>query len=643
MQRKKYYLFTYLCIDSLSAIENITRRTDQNMALFCEEDDQVELVSYYELERYTGLKKHERSFLNKEQCVAFIDEILRECGLTFEEIDVVWGNRSIQKGVNKELLKKIEKFFVQGSFYPHHYYHVFSCLQMNTEKCNKDMLVLSVDGGPDFVDVDAEKPYTYAGCYRKGGNLSFFPVASPGPLWTLAKNHFGMKEGSLMALASACNTELYGFNASIPLIKNTRDLEKAYNYFAELVSYAEKAFSENDESKFSGYDERFSQEECMISCVIKEIQRVSLLIMDENIKQAHKLFNIDFTNCILGVSGGFALNCPSNTYLIEKYRFQEFLSPPCVNDSGISLGMGLFFMYMQKQTTRFCLKSAFHGYRCTDEELETCQKKYRMYIKDVCKFDVNKAVKDLQTAPLLWVEGAAEIGPRALGHRSIIADPRNANNKNELNIYKQRYFWQPVAPIVLHTYGAEWFEKYFYSPFMLHIFKFKKEKAEQVPVVVHFDNTARVQSLKKEDSFLYLLMHEFYKETGVPMICNTSLNDRGEAIINTLDQAINFALRKKVNIIYFEGVRIELCNHEKYPETSYETRKYSRYFEYSSLNFQYKNMNPLKLPVNILHYYYTSPSLMKKYNVSNINDAKIVERLVKAVFRKTKIDTFLEQ
>ena len=212
MRKNKYFLFAYLCIDPLSWSEHVARRTDQNMALFKADGDRYDLVAYYELERYSGLKKHERSFPNVKQCTAFINTLLSEIGLSLEQVDVIWGNKELEKGVNENQREKISHFFSEGSFYPHQYYHLFSCLQINAARCDDEMLAFAVDGGPDFVDVGDVKPYYYAGCYRKNGVLSFFPVYSPGPLWTLAKNRFGIKEGTLMALSSACNTKLIGFD-----------------------------------------------------------------------------------------------------------------------------------------------------------------------------------------------------------------------------------------------------------------------------------------------------------------------------------------------------------------------------------------------------------------------------------------------
>lgn len=149
--------------------------------------------------------------------------------------------------------------------------------------------------------------------------------------------------------------------------------------------------------------------------------------------------------------------------------------------------------------------------------------------------------------PIVWYDGQSESGPRALGHRSIIADPRSIRNKDLINLYKQRQWWRPVAPIILEDFLEEWFENAYPSPYMLNNFVIRQEKKELVPAILHLDLTARVQTINQEsDEALYHVIQNFYERTGIPIVCNTSLNDRGEPIIETVEQAFNFALRKKL-------------------------------------------------------------------------------------------------
>lgn len=122
----------------------------------------------------------------------------------------------------------------------------------------------------------------------------------------------------------------------------------------------------------------------------------------------------------------------------------------------------------------------------------------------------------------------------------------NMEHKNLLNLYKQREWWRPVAPIILEKYVKEWFENGFSSPYMLNNFCVDSTLSDHVLGILHLDGTARVQTIDYNlDNKLWKVVSDFYELTGIPIISNTSLNDKGEPIVNTIAQALNFALRKK--------------------------------------------------------------------------------------------------
>jgi hypothetical protein len=154
------------------------------------------------------------------------------------------------------------------------------------------------------------------------------------------------------------------------------------------------------------------------------------------------------------------------------------------------------------------------------------------------------------------MEGRAEIGPRALGHRSLLADPRQDTMKDRLNQIKRRQWWRPVAPVILADQVREWFSDADRSPFMLRTFTLRPEKAARVPAISHLDRSARIQTLTREEApLLSELLQAFHASTGVPMLCNTSLNDKGEPIINVLEEALIFARRRGVPAVYVDGRR----------------------------------------------------------------------------------------
>jgi len=148
-----------------------------------------------------------------------------------------------------------------------------------------------------------------------------------------------------------------------------------------------------------------------------------------------------------------------------------------------------------------------------------------------------------------WYQGKMEWGPRALGNRSILADPRNAKMKDILNEkIKHRESFRPFAPSILEEYAAEYFDLIVPSPYMLLVAKVKKP--DTIPAVTHIDGTSRVQTVSKKSNKLYYeLINEFFKLTGVPVLINTSMNVRGEPIVNTPEQAYSMILKTDMDYL----------------------------------------------------------------------------------------------
>jgi carbamoyltransferase len=135
--------------------------------------------------------------------------------------------------------------------------------------------------------------------------------------------------------------------------------------------------------------------------------------------------------------------------------------------------------------------------------------------------------------------GRAEFGPRALGNRSILADPRDPNIKDRVNLIKQRELFRPFAPVIMEEYASEWFDMDYTSPYMQYTPKCLKP--ELIPSVVHVDGTSRVQTVNRsQHRGLYDLLKMFYEKTGVPLLLNTSLNIKGQPLLNDENDIINW-------------------------------------------------------------------------------------------------------
>ncbi|MGH3159791.1 MAG: carbamoyltransferase C-terminal domain-containing protein, partial [Streptosporangiaceae bacterium] len=153
-----------------------------------------------------------------------------------------------------------------------------------------------------------------------------------------------------------------------------------------------------------------------------------------------------------------------------------------------------------------------------------------------------------------WYEGRSEIGPRALGHRSLLADPRHAENWTRVNIAKGREMWRPLAPAVLARHADEWFAGAPpVSPYMLFN---AKVKSVDIPAVTHVDGTARIQTVDESCGEFYRVLQEFHELTGVPIVLNTSFNGRGEPLIESPVDAVNCFVTCGIDVLYMEGYRI---------------------------------------------------------------------------------------
>ena len=179
--------------------------------------------------------------------------------------------------------------------------------------------------------------------------------------------------------------------------------------------------------------------------------------------------------------------------------------------------------------------------------------------------DINSKNITKDTALLLkkgkvigWFQGRMELGPRALGNRSILGDPRRSDMKDILNLkIKRRESFRPFAPSILREHVSEWFENDDEVPFMMKVYQIKKNKRAEIPAVTHIDGSGRLQTVYKETNEKYHdLINEFYKLTNIPILLNTSFNEN-EPIVNKPEEALDCFLRTKMDILAIENYIIE--------------------------------------------------------------------------------------
>lgn len=260
----------------------------------------------------------------------------------------------------------------------------------------------------------------------------------------------------------------------------------------------------------------------------------------------------------LCIAGGVGLNCVANERIVNEGPFKEVFIQPASSDTGIPLGLALWAYHdKEKKKKQINFKNAFTGKSYDVRESERLLKKFKVPFTLAKPKDVAKLLTEKQIVG--WHIENSEFGPRALGHRSILADARYKDMKDILNAkVKHREMFRPFAPSVLEEKAKRIFKMKTKSPFMLLAPMVRQEKLDVVPSIVHLDDSARVQTVgKKENTHYHKLIEAFDKLTGVPLVLNTSFNDNGEPVVETpLDSLICF-LRTKMDYLYIDGLLID--------------------------------------------------------------------------------------
>ena len=261
----------------------------------------------------------------------------------------------------------------------------------------------------------------------------------------------------------------------------------------------------------------------------------------------------------LVISGGSALNCLANGKILKKTKFKNLFIPPVPDDSGAGLGAANFcFNVINKKQKRYVMNNNYLGPEFSNNEIKKILDKYKIkyqYIKDVTKV---AAISISKSKIIGWFQGKIEFGDRALGNRSILADPRNKNMKSRVNnSIKYREQFRPFAPAILNEHASTFFENPQSSFFMERTLKIKESKQRLIPAVTHLDGTGRLQTVSKSNNQkFYNLIMEFYKLTKIPIVLNTSFNYKGDPIVCSPDDAIKTFYLSGLDELYLGNYRI---------------------------------------------------------------------------------------
>jgi len=310
--------------------------------------------------------------------------------------------------------------------------------------------------------------------------------------------------------------------------------------------------------------------------IASSIQAVTEEIVIKLTKSAAKEYNINN----LCLAGGVALNCVANGKIIKEKIFENVWVQPAAGDAGGSLGAALAFWYKElkkpRNEFRDQMKGSYLGPKFSDQEIKNSLNNLKAkFSKFNSKQLVEITAKELsQSKTVGWFQGSMEFGPRALGCRSVLADPRSEKMQKELNLkIKFRESFRPFAPSILREDLNEWFDFDSDSPYMLFVSEVKKNKQIEmkeseknlfgidklnikrsiIPAITHVDYSARIQTVHKETNPKYYdLILEFKKITNCPILVNTSFNVRGEPIVCSIEDAFNCFMGTNLDILVIE-------------------------------------------------------------------------------------------
>lgn len=250
------------------------------------------------------------------------------------------------------------------------------------------------------------------------------------------------------------------------------------------------------------------------------------------------------------IVGGYGLNVVANNYYIKNLPNINFYFEPVADDTGITIGACFKKYFETTSNIPTPTKNTFYHFFNKNEKLKNNLGK-KVKVKDLVSL-----LMDQKSLGLF--EAAPEAGPRALGHRSILFDPRNIEGKNIVNSIKKREWYRPFAGVILKSE----FQKYFFteglqeSPNMTISFKCKEHSLNLFPAVIHVDNSCRVQTIDEGNGVLFNILLEFYNRTGCPILLNTSLNLAGKPLVQTKQDAMDLLNNSELDYIYFEDEKV---------------------------------------------------------------------------------------
>ena len=536
------------------AIYGIQDRIDSEWPLYVHDHSLVlyengSLKKMLQLERKTRLKRDnnlhkkiynilkEEKLIGREYDLIFVDNVVGRAFISKE------GNIRFEASLNEKLSTQLEKgnlYWIDGMSdgytLNHELAHIYSCLPFYGN-FKENSLLVHFDGGGSKSNFSAWR--------WKNGKIH------------LVEYHWDLKYLSSFFNANALNFSILGANVmdqnSVPgklmgfasFGTYREEIEtwlKEYDYF-QNVWKSRKLFFEKAKADFGYNKTQLDLRDGFIQDIVATFQEIFTRDFIQKLQSIQDEVGADY----LYYTGGSALNIVTNNRIVENAMFKEVFIPPCAEDSGLALGAAAFMEY-QKHGKVEVISPYLNNWEIED---------YNVYYTS----------DDIQTTAKLLVEGKvlgicngfAEVGPRALGNRSIIALANNKSLAEKVSIeHKGREWYRPIAPIMLKE-NLEYFTgrkgDFPLSKYMLMDFQVLPEKQKEIEGVVHVNGSSRIQTvnLREDNPFIYDLMKHLQEVYGIKALINTSFNKKGEPIVHTVEDAKRSAINMKLDAIVLNG------------------------------------------------------------------------------------------
>ncbi len=413
----------------------------------------------------------------------------------------------------------------------------------------EDATILVMDG---FGDDAATSVYTADGRgVRRHWWTGIFN--SIGIVYTFVTEYLGFggfsDEGKVMALAA------YGNDSLVPAFRDLIHLESGGRYRVNMSYFDFQRFGEFKPFRRKFY-ERFGPPRARGEPLNERhhnVARALQVVTEETVLHIARSLLEDYPSRNLILSGGVALNCVANARVLAETDFERVWVPPCASDTGAPFGSALWHYHQTlRQPRRFEMIHPFYGLEFEDGEIEQALRAAGLPFERLdTPAVIARTAQNLADGKIVgWFQGRFEIGPRALGNRSILADPRRKDMRETINSkIKHRESFRPFAPAVLEERASEFFEISQPDPFMTLAPRVRADKITTMPSAVHIDGTGRIQTVSRDANPRYYdLIKAFGDLTGVPVLLNTSFN-RHEPIVAGPQEAISCYLRTGMDVL----------------------------------------------------------------------------------------------